>query len=91
MNAKGNEDLTKYSITSFIERENQKDIELNGNIYTATKVPQVDFNVNVRDFDLQPFGDLGGIVLSNLRGKGFRYSGKFRNYFITKRIPFCEY
>jgi len=69
MDAKGNEDLTNYTIISNIERESQKSIELNGTINTLPNTPQVDFDVILRDFDLAPFSNLGGIVLSNLRGK----------------------
>ncbi len=69
LEAKGNEDLSKYTINSIIDRGDKVNFELNGFIDTNPEVPQVDFDVSVKDFELEPFGALGGIVLSNLRGK----------------------
>jgi len=69
VNAKGNEDLSKYTVNSEIERNNVKSLKLNGVIDAVTTTPQIDFDVKVKGFDLAPFSKLGGVVLSNLRGQ----------------------
>ncbi len=68
MDAKGNADLTNYIVNSSVERDDVKSFAINGNISTIGEKPQVNFDVLFNEFELAPFSNLGGIVLSKLRG-----------------------
>lgn len=71
LNAIGNKDLTQYSINAWVDNKEKRTLELEGLIDASISPPQVNFDVSVREFNLEPFSDLGGIVLSDLRGKAF--------------------
>ena len=82
LNAAGNNDLTNYLINAQINRNGKKSFELEGLIDASVPTPVIDFDVAVRDFDLEPFSDLGGIVLSDLRGQIYgkaRIEGDYSN------------
>lgn len=82
LNAAGNNDLTNYFINAEIARNGKKSFNLEGLIDASSATPTIDFDVAISNFDLEPFSNLGGIVLSNLRGQVYgeaRIKGDYSN------------
>jgi TamB, inner membrane protein subunit of TAM complex len=64
----GNDDFSKFTIDSKIENENLKSFAANGNLEIVNDATLIDLNLNFQKFNLGVLGNLGGEVLSNIRG-----------------------
>ncbi|WP_246615903.1 translocation/assembly module TamB domain-containing protein [Aquimarina litoralis] len=70
VNASGNESLTQYSInTRLVNNNDVKTLSAIGSIDVSDNNPSMNIDVNLDQFDVSGFSDLGGIVISNLRGE----------------------
>ncbi|WP_298396278.1 translocation/assembly module TamB domain-containing protein [Flavobacterium sp.] len=68
LDIEGNNDFTKFNIDSKIENENFKSFEAGGNLQIVDKTTLIDLDLNFQNFNLGVLGNLGGEVLSNIRG-----------------------
>ncbi|WP_442267140.1 translocation/assembly module TamB domain-containing protein [Tenacibaculum sp. ZS6-P6] len=71
----GENSLNKFKVDVSLRDYNFDNIKIIGGLdFTNNKKPQVDLKVNFNQYELNGFTDLGGEVLSNIRG---RLSGDF--------------
>ncbi|WP_299600561.1 translocation/assembly module TamB domain-containing protein [uncultured Aquimarina sp.] len=69
VNASGNESLTQYSInTRLVNNEDIKTLSAVGSINVSNNNPDMNIDVNLDQLDISGFSNLGGIVISDLRG-----------------------
>lgn len=67
---KGNENLSLFDIDCELSsKDNPKKIDIHGQINAVQKEPKINLKASFNKLNLEPFSPLGGIVLSNLRGK----------------------
>ena len=64
----GNKDLTEFSVSSQITDQGLEKLNVVGNIINQGDMPEADLEVELADFDLEPFAPLGEGILSNIRG-----------------------
>ncbi|WP_344816431.1 translocation/assembly module TamB domain-containing protein [Flavobacterium cheonanense] len=64
----GNNDFTRFDIESKIENENFKSFEADGNLQIVDQSTLIDLDLNFQKFNLGVLSNLGGEVLSNIRG-----------------------
>jgi hypothetical protein len=72
---KGNEAFSKFEIDSKIENENMKSFNAKGQLEVIANETQMDLDLDFEKFNLGILNNLGGEVLSNIRGYA---SGKAR-------------
>ncbi len=68
LNIKGNDDFSKFDIDSKIENENLKSFSAKGNLQIVDESTLIDLDLNFQRFNLGILSNLGGEVLSNIRG-----------------------
>ena len=68
LNINGNDDFSKFIIDSKIENENFKSFTAKGNLEIVNEATLLDLNLNFQKFNLGVLSNLGGEVLSNIRG-----------------------
>ncbi|GAA3508252.1 translocation/assembly module TamB domain-containing protein [Aquimarina addita] len=69
VNVAGNESLSEYKInTRLVNNDNIKTLSAIGSINMADNSSNMNIDVSLDQFDIKGFSDLGGIVLSDLRG-----------------------
>lgn len=68
LNINGNDDFSKFIIDSKIENKNFKSFTANGDLQIVNEATLLDLNLNFQKFNLGVLGNLGGEVLSNIRG-----------------------
>ena len=64
----GNEDFTKFDISSTIENENFKSFAAEGSLEVKDDTTFADLQLNFQKFNLGVLSNLGGEVISNIRG-----------------------
>ena len=64
----GNEDFTKFDISSTIENENFKSFAAEGSLEVKDDATFADLQLNFQKFNLGVLSNLGGEVISNIRG-----------------------
>jgi hypothetical protein len=64
----GDENLSKFAITSSIKNEDFESFNASGNLEIKNNVTLLDLRVKFDQFKLATLGSLGGEVLSNIRG-----------------------
>ncbi|WP_343486639.1 translocation/assembly module TamB domain-containing protein [Allomuricauda sp. d1] len=64
----GNNDLTEFGVTTWLNDNGKEKMSLNGKILNRNEVPVLDLMANFNDFDMAPFNPLGEDVVSNIRG-----------------------
>ncbi len=82
MSVVGNENLTKYVINSTLRQGEFLPLSLKGGIDVSGEQPKIDLDVDFKEFRLEPFSPLGGVVLSNLRGNvngKAKITGNYKN------------
>ncbi len=65
---KGNNEFSKFDIDSKIENKNVKSFSANGNLEVVDESTLIDLDLNFDRFNLGILSNLGGEVLSNIRG-----------------------
>ena len=65
---KGNEDFSKFNINSTIENENFESFKADGNLQIVNEQTLLDLDLNFQKFNLGILNNIGGDVLSNIRG-----------------------
>jgi hypothetical protein len=75
LNIKGNEDFSKFDIDSKIENNNFKSFSAIGNLQIVDNKTLMDLNLDFQKFNLGILSNLGGDVVSKIRGYA---SGKAR-------------
>jgi len=68
LNINGNDDFSKFIIDSKIENDNFKLFTANGDLQIVNDATLLDLNLNFQKFNLGVLSNLGGEVLSNIRG-----------------------
>ncbi|WP_299439156.1 translocation/assembly module TamB domain-containing protein [uncultured Aquimarina sp.] len=69
LNASGNESLTQYKVnTRLLNKDNLKTLSAIGSIDVSDNNPDMDIDVNLDQLNMSGFSELGGIVISDLRG-----------------------
>ncbi|MEM7187787.1 MAG: translocation/assembly module TamB domain-containing protein, partial [Bacteroidota bacterium] len=68
LNIVGNNDLTRYNITSSLINDNVASFTADGSVTVSEENPSIDMEVGIRDFNLKAFSPFGGDVISNMRG-----------------------
>jgi hypothetical protein len=68
LDIQGNNDFTRFDIDSKIENENFKSFSANGNLQIINEATLIDLDLNFKQFNLGVLSNLGGEVLSNVRG-----------------------
>ena len=68
LDIEGNDDFSKFSINSKIENENFKSFTADGDLEIVNEATLIDLNLNFQRFNLGVLSNLGGEVLSNIRG-----------------------
>ncbi len=68
LNIKGNNDFSKFDIISKIENNNLKSFSADGNLEIVNNETLLDLNLNFESFNLGILSNLGGDVISNIRG-----------------------
>ena len=64
----GNQDLTKYAISSSLINKDVRSFNALGTIDFAPKVSQLDIDVRLNDFNLKAISPFGANVISDIRG-----------------------
>lgn len=64
----GDESLKKFNVLSTIAHEDIKKFTIEGAIEIVNQVPVMDLNLNLNQFNLGAFKDVGGEVIGNIRG-----------------------
>ena len=65
----GNQDLTKYRITSSLTNKDVRSFNALGTIDFAPKISQLDLDVRLNDFNLQAISPFGANVITDIRGE----------------------
>lgn len=65
---KGNEDFSRFDVNSVIENENFESFKADGDLQIVQDQTILDLNLNFQKFNLSVLSNLGGEVLSNIRG-----------------------
>ena len=68
LDIKGNDNFSRFDINSKIENENFKSFTANGNLQIVNESTLIDLDLNFQKFNLGVLSNLGGEVLSNIRG-----------------------
>lgn len=68
LQVKGNQDLTLYSINSSLKNKNIKHLNAVGALDVSLEKPQIQLEVDLKDFDLAPFTPIGQGVITKIRG-----------------------
>ena len=68
LDIKGNTNFSRFDITSKIENENVKSFSADGDLEIVNNETLLDLNLNFEKFNLGILSNLGGEVLSNIRG-----------------------
>lgn len=68
LNIEGNNNFSKFKIASKIENENFKSFAAEGALEIVNDATLIDLNLNFQKFNLGVLRNLGGEVLSNIRG-----------------------
>ncbi|MDY8138437.1 translocation/assembly module TamB domain-containing protein [Aquimarina sp. 2201CG5-10] len=83
LNASGNETLTQYKInTRLLNNDNIKTLSAIGTIDVSDTSSQLDIDVDLEKLNMIGFSDLGGIVISDIRGYvsgNAKISGSYNN------------
>ncbi|MES2747480.1 MAG: translocation/assembly module TamB domain-containing protein, partial [Bacteroidota bacterium] len=64
----GNNDFSKFNISSTIENENFESFKADGDLQIVNEQTLLDIDLNFKKFNLGVLSNLGGDVLSNIRG-----------------------
>lgn len=89
LDIKGNEDFSKFEIDSKIENENFKSFSANGNLQIVANETLMNLNLDFQKFNLGILSNLGGEVLSNIRGFASgkaKISGNVNDFDYTGRL-----
>lgn len=89
LDIKGNDDFSKFEIDSKIENENFKSFSANGNLQIVANETLMDLNLDFQKFNLGILSNLGGEVLSNIRGFASgkaKISGNVNDFDYTGRL-----
>ena len=65
----GNQDLTKYRISSSLTNKDVRSFNALGTIDFAPKISQLDLDVRLNDFNLQAISPFGANVITDIRGQ----------------------
>jgi hypothetical protein len=79
---KGNNTLSSYEIKSSLTNEMFRSLYAKGAINVEGDNPTIDLSVTLKDFDLHPFDEMGGDVITNIRGLASgnaRVTGSYKN------------
>ena len=68
LNVLGNKDLKLYEINASLNNENLKSLKVNGTVDFNSETPQLNLGLLLNKLDASPFSDLGGDVITNIRG-----------------------
>lgn len=68
LNIEGDESFRNFNIESEIENKNFKSLKANGNLKIVNDETLIDLNINFQRFNLGILSNLGGDVISNIRG-----------------------
>ncbi|MEC4005137.1 translocation/assembly module TamB domain-containing protein [Flavobacterium sp. SUN052] len=68
LDIKGNDNFTRFDINSKIENENFKSFTADGNLQIVNESTLIDLDLNFQKFNLGVLSNLGGEVISNIRG-----------------------
>ena len=68
LDIEGDENFSKFNINSVIENENFESFKAKGNLQIANEKTLLDIDLNFQKFNLAILSNLGGDVLSNIRG-----------------------
>ena len=68
LDVEGDESFKKFKINSEIENENFKSFKANGNLNIVNDETFIDLDLNFQKFNLGILSNLGGEVISNIRG-----------------------
>lgn len=89
LDIKGDENFTRFEIDSKIENENFKSFEARGDLEIVNEETLLDLDLNFQKFNLGILSNLGGDVLSNIRGfisGDARLNGNINNIDYTGRL-----
>ncbi len=64
----GNNDLNSFAVISTIENKNLESFKLEGNLSSETGKNMIDMTVRLDKFNIGAFSNIGGEVISNIRG-----------------------
>lgn len=68
LNIEGDSNFSRFNINSVIENENFESFKANGNLQIVNEQTLIDLDLNFKKFNLGVLSNLGGDVLSNIRG-----------------------
>ncbi len=86
LNISGNEGLSKYNVNASISKANKNSLNITGFLDTTAQEEQLNLNLKLQDFLINPYSALGAGVLENIRGDidGYAHvSGLINNPNIT--------
>lgn len=78
----GNNNLTEFGVNTWINNNGREKMSLNGKVTSKNQKTELDLNASFTDFDLSPFKEIGGGIISNIRGSmngNVRLSGNVNN------------
>ena len=82
LDIKGDETLRKFNLNSNLENQNVEAFSADGNIQIVNDKTLLDINLNFDKFNLGVLGNIGGDVITNIRGfatGNARIDGDFNN------------
>ncbi|MGI0106503.1 translocation/assembly module TamB domain-containing protein [Salinimicrobium sp. WS361] len=85
----GNRDLSFYNINTTLRNEGLESLSAIGEIVVEGDSPEIDLEVDLKNFDLSAFSPLGKDVISNIRGKvsgDADVTGSYKNPDIDGRL-----
>ena len=68
LDIEGDSNFSRFNINSVIENENFESFKANGNLQIVNEQTLIDLDLNFKKFNLGVLSNLGGDVLSNIRG-----------------------
>ncbi|MFY7670171.1 translocation/assembly module TamB domain-containing protein [Tenacibaculum sp. MEBiC06402] len=74
VNVEGENSLNKYKVDISLRDYKFDNVKIVGGLDFSQKDPQVDLNINFKEYELNGYSEFGGDVISNIRG---RVSGDF--------------
>lgn len=89
LDIKGDENFTRFEINSTIQNENFKSFAANGDLEIVNDETMLDLDLNFQKFNLSLLSNLGGDVLSNIRGfasGNARLNGNVNNIDYTGKL-----